>query len=526
MALSSITALGVLALILLGGLLNALGLGTSNQLEDDAFIFFRYVDNWVSGHGLTWNPGQEPVEGYSSFLYVALLAVPRLLGSDLVTASQAINVGLFLVTVALVFWLLRVEAGRFTPATVLGPLLVASSAQLGAFSRNGMESMLFAALIVLSLAVFLRRSERPVVLIGSGALFGLVTLTRPEGILVYLAALATVMWRNRTERRPLFPRTELLRLAGVLGVILPHLGFRLVYYGEPLPNTYYAKVGFRPDLVSRGFGGLVAFLATFRGAVAALALILWAMAPKDRDDRGHLFALLLAGWMAYIAFFLGLPRWGLWYTMPIDLFTMITLGWSLSRLLERLPIEAGWSRMGWVVALGLVVLGNVGSGVSRHQQMGTTFAMQLQDPPDRSVVNGFITIGKRFADIVRPGESMAVGACGAIPYYTGIETIDVLGLNDKHIARTPIEGPLSDAFGHEKGDGAYVLSRKPTYMIPLPVLTPRPNRSPAGFEKSFNQIFRLPEFQRDYEFDSVQVGEGQYLNYYRRKSPSEIQLPD
>ena len=34
-------------------------------IQDDAFISFRYA---AAGHGLTWNPGEAPVEGYSNFL--------------------------------------------------------------------------------------------------------------------------------------------------------------------------------------------------------------------------------------------------------------------------------------------------------------------------------------------------------------------------------------------------------------------------------------------------------------------------
>ena len=43
---------------------------------DDAFIAFRYASNAIAGHGLTWNPPPfQPVEGYTSFLWVALLAL-------------------------------------------------------------------------------------------------------------------------------------------------------------------------------------------------------------------------------------------------------------------------------------------------------------------------------------------------------------------------------------------------------------------------------------------------------------------
>ena len=41
---------------------------------DDAFIAFRYVSNLHDGHGLVWNRAPfQPVEGYTSFLWVVLL---------------------------------------------------------------------------------------------------------------------------------------------------------------------------------------------------------------------------------------------------------------------------------------------------------------------------------------------------------------------------------------------------------------------------------------------------------------------
>ena len=44
-------------------------------LIDDAHISFRYMSNELLGHGLVWNPAPfEPVEGYTSFSWVVLLA--------------------------------------------------------------------------------------------------------------------------------------------------------------------------------------------------------------------------------------------------------------------------------------------------------------------------------------------------------------------------------------------------------------------------------------------------------------------
>ena len=42
---------------------------------DDSYIFFRFSENLAQGHGLAWNPGQVPVEGYTNFMWVVIGAV-------------------------------------------------------------------------------------------------------------------------------------------------------------------------------------------------------------------------------------------------------------------------------------------------------------------------------------------------------------------------------------------------------------------------------------------------------------------
>ena len=60
-------------------------------LGDDAFIIFRYADQLVRGHGLTWNPG-EWVEGYTSFLWTLLMAASLRLGVAPELSSNAIGI--------------------------------------------------------------------------------------------------------------------------------------------------------------------------------------------------------------------------------------------------------------------------------------------------------------------------------------------------------------------------------------------------------------------------------------------------
>jgi hypothetical protein len=93
---------------------------------------------------------------------------------------------------------------------------------------------------------------------------------------------------------------------------------------------------------------------------------------------------------------------------------------------------------------------------------------------------------------------VAVNVAGTIPYYSGLRAIDTLGLNDEHIAHIEVEDMGAGWAGHEKGDGDYVLSRGPDYVI---------FASAHGSKK--------PRFRGDHElFDSVDFQDAYDLHRY------------
>jgi hypothetical protein len=78
--------------------------------------------------------------------------------------------------------------------------------------------------------------------------------------------------------------------------------------------------------------------------------------------------------------------------------------------------------------------------------------------------------GGRYVDANWPaGSLVALNTAGSTPYYAPRHRfIDMLGLNDSRIARRKvdrIELPLQRLPGHLKGDGSYVLSRRPNFII-------------------------------------------------------------
>ncbi|HEX6838458.1 MAG TPA: hypothetical protein VF334_17900, partial [Polyangia bacterium] len=54
----------------------ALQLVFVGYVKDDAYIEYRYATNAAHGHGLVYNIGDPPVEGFTSFLWTVLLIVP------------------------------------------------------------------------------------------------------------------------------------------------------------------------------------------------------------------------------------------------------------------------------------------------------------------------------------------------------------------------------------------------------------------------------------------------------------------
>src|SRR5206468_8826335 len=69
-------------------------------LSDDAFITFRYVKNFVGGHGIVYNIG-EHIEGYTHFLWLLILSGAAAIGFDPVSASIWLGIAAYIFTLIL-----------------------------------------------------------------------------------------------------------------------------------------------------------------------------------------------------------------------------------------------------------------------------------------------------------------------------------------------------------------------------------------------------------------------------------------
>ncbi len=153
---------------------------------DDAWISFRYAQNWNNGLGLVYNPG-ERVEGYTNFLWTVIIGLLMRIGMDPLIAAKFSGILLSLLVLLITHRLyVRVSPGQSAFA-VLPVLLLSTNVCFAAYAVAGMETPLFALLVVLGVYLFVRENEStaPIPFPLSGSIFALASLARPEGVLFF-----------------------------------------------------------------------------------------------------------------------------------------------------------------------------------------------------------------------------------------------------------------------------------------------------------------------------------------------------
>ncbi len=239
-----------IVLLMLGALGLYLGWRLFWFLTDDAFIEYRYVSNSMLGYGYVWNaPPFLPVEGYTSFLWLVVIDVVwRVTGVEPPRSANLISL-LFsygtLVLAALMTlrmpWVSSLKRSRtwFVGLVLLGLLL---NRTFLAWTSSGLETAMFNFYVTLWVfAVFFQSSLRRRIALASLAAM-LIALTRPDGLVFVAGTCAMTLLSARAAPDP--KAASRMLLSGSLSVVgvIAHTAWRRSFYGEWLPNTYYAKV--------------------------------------------------------------------------------------------------------------------------------------------------------------------------------------------------------------------------------------------------------------------------------------------
>lgn len=371
----------------------------ANALTDDAFITLRYVKTLLETGTWGFLPGYV-INAVTSPLNIFFLAFAGLF------LGATINAVLWLAALLLAltsFLLVRISCELFKTesfgylaagALILNPLIV---------STLGLESILFISLYVLAIYLYLtsRWSWLAVVL-------GLITLTRFDGVLVFVAALV------------LIPTMKLrARVAAIYALcIAPWYIFSWIYFGSLLPDTLFIKMAQRSWGEREFFNGLGLYYDMFRSEVIFSFLYLpFVFSLFNKTVRGApLIQFLLLTTLAHFAgySFLHVPPY-YWYYVP-ETTAVILIGSLGLGILSQQAGFGSWDKrevqslvtiLLFVQAAGMFYVLNTGGLPVKEMPIHSNWATHEQ----------YKAIGEWLKDNTQGGTILVDGEIGTLGYY-------------------------------------------------------------------------------------------------------------
>lgn len=457
-------------------------------LGDDAMISMRYAHNLAQGHGLVWNPG-ERVEGYSNLLWTLLMALAHMLPLPLSRTALVILLANLLLGLAHIPVLARLAGVLNVRGLGLAALLAgyALNRSVVDWTTKGFETALLSLLFLLAAYRIVREAQTEQVNPLTFALVGLLALVRADALLLSLALIVLALLLNRRRGRVVLFATLALTLPIAQQI------FRLVYYGEWMPNTAYLKTTGWDGRFAAGWQYTLAFLREYAlWFVFAAAGVL----VTRRRENIYLLGICLA-FMAYVTYAGGdaFPNYRFYVPLipllmalglaGIQALPLEQLGTWLARLPGLADLNAAWLRMG-IGAVCLLSLPAVFPGYSQllipnrndYENIKIALLIRQNTPPDAQVADSW---------------------AGSPFYFSERHGIDLLGKSDPYIARLPVTSDGTKP-GHNKFDYDYSLGRlKPDVVVAnfkLPLSAQDVIEISSGDAAFSGQLYLNPTFQQ------------------------------
>jgi hypothetical protein len=483
------------------------------HIVDDAFTSFRYAQNLIDGYGLVYNPG-ERVEGYTNFLWTLIIACFMKIGFSPEPVSQILGTISGGIGIILLFLLSSLIAPKNKFLNLIAPLFLSVNSCYAVWSTAGMETTFFTVLVLLGATRYVYEIQNKREMPLSSVIFGIASLTRFEGLLFF--GITFIYQAILVIKKRILPKTLLVSLLLFFSIFLPYYIWRYTYYGWPLPNTFYAKVGSGTDQYIRGLNYIKKFLFEFSGWIFLMILLVF------RKISIYILYLLLItfSYLLYVIYIGGDGLSIYRFMVPILPFLYLLFKEGIVSLYEIVSKKKALVVTLIIVSIGasLTVKNSFLNASDRGLKLVNLEAINTK---------GWTMVGKWLAKNALKGESVALIPAGAIPYYSKLYTIDMVGLNDLNIGHMRLEGMGTGIAGHEKGDGAYVLSRRPTYILLGNVLiTNNPELDFASLPwegwvlKSEYELWFDQKFHQMYQQVASHLGGGWYLHYFKLKKNS------
>ncbi len=288
----------------------------------DAFITFRFAEQFAAGHGLVFNAG-ECVGGNTSVLHSLLLGLGACTGASVPLVAHIEGIVFDMGALFFLWNILRGPAGLRSPGLHLFVLAVIFLCPLLFwYSVSGLETSLYLLLIFFLFDRTLKRIDWQWFLA-----VALLFFCRPDGLIAVIAALACLLFTHK--------KIPWAALVGTFFIGLAYLGYNYFLYHTAIPPTVQAKslayhCTVRENafyISSRFFFRQPWLFYTFLGVLVAALGWRWKM-PVVR--------LLGIAAFGYLFFLLFAPMLRSWYCAPFLTLGGGTILLALGGVVEKL----------------------------------------------------------------------------------------------------------------------------------------------------------------------------------------------
>ena len=441
------------------------------SLFDDAMISMVYAKNFVEGFGLNWARFGPPVEGFTHPLWMFAMIPVNALPIPLPVRSLVVQIEAIALLVANLFAVRSLARAHFiapgAPHAMLAVVLTAAYYPLVHWSLMGMESALQSLLITvavkLTLDIARHGADRYTAL---GAVIAAALMVRLD-MALGMGACVLYLWpavRRATPRRWL-PGAVVIALAGI-----GYEAFRLAYFGDPLPNTYYLKLTGSP-LIPRAAHGLWMWLEFARPIALPLVGLALGSLWLRRERPEFLLPLAIVALHSLYSIYVGGDVYDYFaaanrFVAPFVPLLFVLANGLANEAIARAPEPlrpAGRGRR-YVLAGACVAALLASNGlleVQTRKQWLTYLGIERPLFVDKHPKLVERTL--RLTELLAPDALVATSWAGIPPFFADrFRWVDFLGYNDRHIAHGPaFRGLTLDGYehfdpGHMKFDIRYI----------------------------------------------------------------------
>ncbi|EMN72024.1 putative membrane protein [Leptospira interrogans serovar Bataviae str. UI 08561] len=442
-------------------------------ISDDAFISLRYAKNSADGKGLVFNEG-EFVEGYTNFFWTILL-IPFHLSNQIDPVGACYFFGILSFFGTCIYLILFCKKLSPIPFALSCFVLLYHNR---IFATGGLETSLH-GFILLSASYHLIycRTTNFYKIIPGILLSSLSCLNRPDGILFHILAGIYIILKFLQESKSNHTnlRFDFSLVILCITYLLPvfYYIWKLEYYGNILPNTFYAKSGGSPRLTQ----GLIYLWVFFKNVLRydtdfriCSCSFFWTIRKQwihkniEKDFRWILlvlFPILYAGYYTWIGGDFMFSR----FYLPI---LPLIFVWTEQEILYLIQSHSKHKKTAYLILYSIPILillrWDIYKGLSLPVVSGIADENQVYKRESMERIRNEILPWRKHFEKSKVRVAFAGSECFLIYYLNPILAIETeTGLTDPIIARTEFKD--LERVGHGKSIPLQYLKERNIHLI-------------------------------------------------------------